>query len=413
MNKIAERAGALGLFVTANAIADAKLDPTQAPPDPRLVEPVADDIKRIFGQMTRRGCDPVLVTALWNKLGRRPLERALVAVDVLASSIWPTNDPLLPELRAAAKSLASARPPVGELGIDLNKFSATELMNRHALLLELSGSSTPDLLALAYEHNLSAFLELRRRGDKLFDQEPTRDSIHAYARLVALAHLPTLASVYMDWLVRDLGYRPPMLDLCEVLFDAGVAQKIPGDAIQPSDFPEAEGRDIGEYVLYRAHISVGDLDRASGLMVHNAEQRPRWGRPSSSRLDVVRAHLGTLYGHSEDITLQRVEAACSDDRTWRYGAKVRAIVAAKRQPTRAFEMVHGYVAGFGNDYETLLTVLSIGPEALKRDVARIIVREAFYLPHEPSVWKLLGALFGARAPVADEIDKRIRSQQAP
>ncbi len=53
MNKIADRAGALGLFATANALADAKIDPKLAPSDARLVEPAGPDLKRILGQMAR------------------------------------------------------------------------------------------------------------------------------------------------------------------------------------------------------------------------------------------------------------------------------------------------------------------------------------------------------------------------
>ncbi len=41
MNRIAERAGSLGLFVTANALAAAKIDPDLAPRDPRLTDPCA------------------------------------------------------------------------------------------------------------------------------------------------------------------------------------------------------------------------------------------------------------------------------------------------------------------------------------------------------------------------------------
>src|ERR1041385_428909 len=93
MNRIAERAGALGLVVTARALADARIDPDSAPRDARLTEPVAGDIKRILGQMARRGSDPELVRALWAKLDGRPLERALVAIDVLAQALWPPRDP--------------------------------------------------------------------------------------------------------------------------------------------------------------------------------------------------------------------------------------------------------------------------------------------------------------------------------
>ncbi|HEU4729933.1 MAG TPA: hypothetical protein VFT22_18680, partial [Kofleriaceae bacterium] len=147
------------------------------------------------------------------------------------------------------------------------------------------------------------------------------------------------------------------------------------------------------------------------LLVKNMAERARWLGAPSLRVDVVRAHLGTLYGHG-DVTLARVEAACAQDPLWRYGAQVRAILAARRAPARAVELFHACVAGFGNDLDSTLAVVSLVPENVKRDVARILCREAFYLPHEPAPWKLLALLFGAGAPVAAEIDARVRAQSA-
>lgn len=409
MNKIAERAGALGLFVTAQALADAKIDPDAAPRDSRLDEPPASDLKRILGQMARRGAEPALITALWSKLGGRPLERALIAVDVLAQAVWAPRSPLLTDLRATARILGAARPPGGELGIDLNAHDAATLVEQHARQPALADASTVELFAMAFEHHLGALAELHRRGDDLLAKQATHDSILAFARLAALARLPTLASVYLDWLVRGLGWRVPALELCETLFDAGVSQKIPGTALQPGDMPEVEQRDVAEYSLYRAHLGVGDSDTANALLLQNTAQRPRWIRSPSARVDVVRAHLGILYGR-DDVPLARVESACANEPLWRYGAQVRAMVAARTAPKRALELYHAYVAGFGQHFDSALAVISLVPEAVKRDVARVLCREAFHLPHEPAPWKLLGLLFGVGPQVADEVDKRLRQQ---
>ena len=411
MNRIAERAGTLRLVATANALADAKIDPNAAPRDPRLAEAPAKDIKRLLGQMARRGSDPKLVRALWAKLENRPLERALVAVDVLTQAIWSPSDPLYAELRAAAETLGAARPTGGELGVDLNAYPATMLLEHHARTPELEGASMVELLAMAYEQHLGAFDLLWRRGDDLLAKPATRDSIQAFARLAALARLPTLASVYLDWLMRGLDVRDAGLDLFEALFDAGVAHKIPATAIQPRDVPEPVQRDVAEYCVYRAHLSVGDSDTANALLVQNIPQRPRWIGAPSLRLDVVRAHLGILYNHA-DVPLARVEAACAEEPLWRYGAKVRAIVGAALAPTRALELFQAHLAGFGNDFESTLAVVSLVPQAVKRDIGRVLCREAFYLPHEPAPWKLLGALFDVGAPIADEIDARLRAQSA-
>lgn len=411
MNRISERAGALSLFATANALADAKIDPHMAPKDPRLTEKPAADVKRILGQMARRGHDPKLVGALYAKLENRPLERALVAVDVLAQTIWSPRDPLLPQLRADAETLGDARPVAGEVGIDLNAHPASTLLERHARSAAIERASETELLAYAYHQHLGVFAELHRRGDALLAKPATRESIQAFARLASLARLPTLASVYLDFLLRGLSWPDVALDLCEALFDAGVPHKIPGSALQADAISEREQRDVAEYCTLRAHIAVGDTGTANELLVQNLEQRPRWTGGPSPRVDVVRAHLGLLYDHG-DVTLERVDTACSNEPLWRYGAMVRALVAARRAPGRARDLWHAYLGGFGNDFESTLAVISLVPEAVKRDVAKILCREAFHLPHEPAPWKLLGALFGLDEPIRDEIDARLRAQSA-
>jgi len=188
-----------------------------------------------------------------------------------------------------------------------------------------------------------------------------------------------------------------------------VPQHIPGDAIRADDIPEQDQRDVAEYCLYRSHHSIGDSDTANALLIQNMEQRPRWIRGPSLRLDAVRAELGIMYGR-DDVTLERIEHGCARDGLWRYGAKVRAIVAAKTKPAKALEMVHGYLAGFGNDFDMTLTVVSLVPEPVKRDIARVLCREAYYLPHEPAPWKLLGVLFNLDQPIFEEIDAQLRRQ---
>jgi hypothetical protein len=409
MNQMAQQAQSLGLRVTAGALANAKLSWDEVPPDARLDEPAASDIRRLLSQMSRRGCDPILVAALWAKLDNRPLERALVAVDVLNQAILPLQDLFVAELRAAAQTLGAARPPPGELGIDLQAHRAQDLVAQHAVMA--SGRRTTDLLALAYDQDLSALYQLLLREDALIAQNATRESILAFAKLAALARLPTLASVYLDWLVRAVGWSPAAVELCETLFDAGVAHKIPSSMLsflhRNDELPSPDPNDTASHILYRSHLSVGDHASAHRLMSMHNTQRPRWSS-RSQQLDVVCAHLATLYGQSEG-SLARVEAACEQQPLWRYGAKVRVIMAAARAPHRALAMYLAYLSNFGNDFDTGRSVLSLAPEDIKRDVARIICREAAYLPHDPAPWQLLGALVGNDA-VGHEIDARIVQQ---
>ncbi len=410
MNRIAEKAAALGLVATAQALAAANINPDAAPREARLSEPAAGDIKSILCQMARRGSDPTLFDALWAKLENRPLERALVAVDVLASALWSPQDPRLGELRAAAVNLGPACPPAGEHGVNLTLYPAHQLIEKFASTVSVR--STVELLALAYQLDLTALHQLLQRDDAVLKRRATRDSILAFAQLARLARLPTLASVYLDWLNRSVGWQPASLELCETMFDAGVAHKIPGTTVQHGDVRQAPAeRDLAEYLHYRSHLSVGDTDTALALMLDHTAQRERWVEPSL-HIDVVRAHLGILYGFN-NVALARIELACDQHPLWRYGAQVRAIMAAKHAPQRALAMFLAYLSNFGNDFESSRLVISLCPEDVKRDVARIICREAFCLPHEPTPWKLLGLLFGFGTIVAAEIDARLVQQSSP
>lgn len=417
MNDLVERARAHGLPATAAVLATAPpplIDPTAAPPDARLVEPPATQPKRILGQMARRGLDPALVRALWPTLVARPLERALFAADVLAQSLLapPKDDPLLGELRSAARQLGKARPGDGRLGVDLNAHSAASLVAELARDPSLARRPNADLLALAYEFHFGALDELVRRGDALLGKHEVRTSIRAYARLLQLAHLPSLASVYYDWLSRVVGWRAPALELCETLFDAEAPQKIPGDAIRKGDVPDAELNDVAEYLVYRSYLALGDPGRSLSLWRENLAKREAALGPPSLRLDVVSAHLSAIFGQPA-VPLQRVEEACAHDRLWRYAAHVRALVAVQTAPERALQLFHDYVTGFGNDFGCGFDVLRAAPEPLKRDVARLLAREAFHLPHERAPWRLLVMALGDRSSIhaaATEIDARLRAQ---
>jgi hypothetical protein len=392
-------------------------DTTPVPVDARLDEPPHTLPKRVLGQMARRGLDPALVRTIWTWLDGRPLERALVAVDVLARSLLLPGDPLLAELRAAATTLGELRPPPRVVGLDLNASPAAALIARFARDPALRARAGADLLALSYDFHLGALDELERRDDPLLRSRETLESVRAFGRLLHLAHLPTLASLYLDWLSRPLGHRPAALDLCEALFDAGEPSKIPGDAIRPGDVPAADASDMAEYLVYRIHTALDELQVGWTVCEQNFLQRDPALGPLRDRLAVARAHLGTL-ARARPVPLAAVTAACERDRGWRYGAGVHAIVAAAQLPPgspQPLQLAHDYVTGFGNDaafWRDLVTV--VPPSApLRADAVRVLAREAAALPHEPATWRALALLVAgardARAPLA-EIDARLDAQ---
>ncbi len=416
---LAELAAARGLTVVAGLLADFPLPQIferEMPDDPRLhmVPGVRSD--ELFTLMVRRGADPRLVTPLMQRLAGRPLERGLLAWDALSRALLPPGDPLIDELKQAARAVAPALPAPGERGIDLNRWPADALVARLSGMAAHMDEPETALMQRVLDRELSALGELVRRGDVLTRQQGTLDALRAFAGALHLAHLPVLASVYLDWITRR-GRRAAALDLCEVLFDGEAPQNIPGDAIQQGDLPPAELAEAAEYLTYRSWIALGNLRHAHDLLRENEAKRPRTAPARSPRIVVVTAHLAALAGE-RDIALSRVDRICEKDRLWRYGSRVRVVATAAQSPPDSpapLERMHESVTAFGNDLRCWSEALTVGhPEAAwRKESGRVLGRETRALPHEPALWKTILMFLGDAATIkrgADEIDGRLRAQ---
>jgi hypothetical protein len=386
--------------------------------DPRLLAPPNLDRLDLIGQLVRRGLDPGLVRPLMPLLAKHPLERALVAWDVLGGAILPTDDPFVDELRGYARPIKDVLPPPGLRGIDLNRTSSVELIKRYSGMAELGEAHIVELLGAAYEHKLAAFGELQRRGDELGSAREVHISLHSLGKVLQLAHLPSLASVYLDYLARGLGYRAANFELCETLFDAEVPQHIPGDAIRKGDVPDELLQDTAEYLVYRTNIAFGQTAQAYHLLERNLRDRSPERGPLAPRVMVVLAHLATMMDKPSPVSLEQVSQVCEADKLWRYAARVRVAMAAAQSPVgarRPVQMLHDFITAFGNDRRCWHEALVSAPaEALwKRDSARVLGREATYLPHERATWEVM-SMFMTDPPtiqrVVDEIDARLRAQ---
>ncbi|HEY7957349.1 MAG TPA: hypothetical protein VII38_18710 [Polyangia bacterium] len=426
MSGLVERAAERGLGQIAAAVErypEPAIFEPEVPPDARLTAAPSDDPLERIGQLARRGLDPAVIPSVLRWLGARRLERALVAWDVLSGSLLPLGDPLVGELNAclgALPDLFPARSAPGRPGIDLHRTSAAQLIARYAKRAELEQASTVELLVAVHDFDLAAIAELQRRGDPLPRRPGTVASLRALAAALHLAHLPTLASLYLDFLVRALGERASALELCETLFDAGAPERIPGDAIRKGDLPERELRDAAEYLVYRSWHALGEGEKARALMVENGIGGPRELGPDDARVRLVRAHLDALAGQRA-LPVAWVARSAAQAPLWRYAQRVRLVVTAAAAPPaspRPLELLHGYVSAFGSDRAVWSESLQVAPQAAgwrKRSV-HLLGREARALPHEPSLWLTLAqvactdraALDRARA----ELDERLRAQSA-
>jgi hypothetical protein len=372
----------------------------------------------ILGQMVRRGLDPVLVHALMPLLEKYPLERALVAWDVLGGSLFVQGDPFVDELRAAARPLAGVLPPPGVRGIDLNRANGVELVRRFSGVDALAEAHILELLGGAYEHKLAAFGELQRRGDELVSDRGVHVSLHSLARLLHLAHLPSLASVYFDYLSRELGYRPAAMSLGETLLDAEVPRHLPADLLKAGDLPDQQLEDAGLYLVCRAYLAFGQTAPAYALVERNRQARPAEAPPPSPQLVVLRAHLSMQMSKPPGVTLEALDRVCEKNELWRYAARVRVAATAtlagvgSRAP---LDKLHDFIISFGNDRRCWHEALDNAPPSAlwKRDAARVLGRELLYLPHERACWEVLSMFVGSPRQVqevVDEIDARLNAQ---
>jgi hypothetical protein len=383
------------------------------PKDVRLDMPPNDEALEVVGQMSRRGLHPILLRPLLKYLLERPLERGLLAWDALSSTLVPDGE-LYGELRAAAGPFIDVLPAPARSCIDLNAHPAEKLIPGG-----YEDKQEIVLLALANEHSLQALAELKRRKDPIVERSGTHTSLQMMGRLWHLAHAPTLAAVYLDYLSRDLGDRAAARDLCEAMFDAAAAKRLPVDAIRKDDLPPEMMSDYAEYATYRSHLTAVEPRQLFELMEKNRKQRPPKMPAPSVQLQVVRAHVCAMLKRPGPLSLEELDQICETHKTWRYASRVRVSVAAQVLPPRSpkpLAMVHHYVTGFGADLHTLYEALMVGPaEATwKQEMLPMLMREVAGIPHEVGVWRAIIVMIAADKPSMSqamrEITARIEQQ---
>jgi hypothetical protein len=407
-----------GLYNAAEMIesydhADLLQPVTQA--DPLLDGAPAGTVDQLLQQMIRRGLEPSLVAALLDHLEGRPLEQGLVAWDALSGSIVTDAEAeLLERLRDAARPLASVLPPVGtdasRQGMDLNKHPASELIAEHA------GEPAAPIEA-AKTHSLGALAALHRQGHELFTREPSLQSMIAFGRALHLARLPTLASVYLDFLVRVVGRRDAVPDLAEALLDARAPERLPAGLLRKEDATSPDLADLAEYILYRGQIAARNTVEAYSLIEVNRKQREEKGVALSGRFRLVQTELSTLF-NDKIVPVAEVDAFAAKHPLWRYAQRMRVVVSASWASPSAhdpLERLVSFVHAFGNELEVWYQPMrcTAHDSDWKRAAGSYLSRELLRLPHVPGAWKALVAAIGTDDNVqeaADEVEDGIDDQ---
>ncbi len=393
VDELIDLASSLGLSITAEMLAAFPYPDALQAATQETLDPAAPELTELLNQLTRRGLDLRLVGSLLDHFAGRPLEQGLIAWDVLAQTIFPTDrdedqEALFSRLHDA---LAEVRAHLGsplELGLPLGKQSAATLLaaqHREPARL-VAGMKDLDLASVAHALLAEGKTQTIARSPAL------AGAVSGLGKLLARAHLPTLASLYLDLAVRDLDHRPSALLLYEVMFDAGAGARLGGELLRKGDVPAEEVDDLFEYILYRAKINDGDTLNALAVFKTNRLQR---GKSHSPRLAAVQVDLAARIRDDLPPT-DSLDEACLANELWHYGWRQRVTLrtfdpSLSEESLRPLELIGEFIARFGNDFRCWYDALLATPGAAPWKLAACgaLGREVQTLPHEVGAWKAL------------------------
>lgn len=386
--------------------------------DPPALPPPAPELTDLLQQVARRGFDPALVPALLRHFEGRPLERGVVAWDILCSTAWPqAEDDLFGELREAAEAIDEISATPEARCFDFNRYPSTELIVHYA------ADAVKDPIEEAKRNGIGAIDQLLKKGGRAGDMiksEPFRAGLTSLGRLYAHAHLPSLASLYFDYAIRALGHREALPLLCETMFDARAAERIPRDAIVKGNVTDAEWIDFSEYMLYRTHEGLGASIKAYGILETNRQNRGAAHVPTA-RFTIMQGYLAPLFGDAPP-PFPQVDEIAQHNELWQLAWAVRIAASAhtsERDSGAPLEAASDFVARFGHDWRAWYHAFRTATQTHGADIpwklaaVRAVGQEIVSLPHEPNAWKglvLLTADDDSVNEVIEEIDEHLYDQ---
>lgn len=371
-------------------------------------EPQADPILRL-GLICRRGLAPSLVLG-WIESLESTLERGLAAWDVLTGSLID-DDEWLVMMRTLAEPMRALLPAPGQRGVSTAGRSPVDVL-RDQLGAPSPANMPADDVARLGLPGLWALYQAGGDARRALTSPEVRSGIRAQGRLLGLAHLPTLASLWLLFASRALEDDEGYAELVEILLDEHAIDQLRSVSTQLGDTR------LAKYVMARAAIDGGDPGAAYALIktLDVLTLAPSLQRREEARIQLVRADLGLRTGE-QPIPALRIEQIVQEAPTWRYAARVRACMAAAMcapDSSSPIRMLDEYLSQFGNDDAFWLGLVENGPSGaawFAHMMARL-TRELLALPHDPWAWIAMATIVGGdEAPAAvAEIRDRLVAQ---
>lgn len=146
-------------------------------PDDVVLAPIPADLNGIFQLLPRRGLEPMLVGRLLALFPMRPIERALIAFDVLRGSLLGRHDDDLRVRLSFELAPLKRLAPLGSVAIP---------RDRIATLVEALSRSPSDETT----SSLGGLVALSRTRSHLRDLPTIVDATFDLIKVLSLAHLP-------------------------------------------------------------------------------------------------------------------------------------------------------------------------------------------------------------------------------
>jgi hypothetical protein len=395
--------------------------PAPAPLDDLLKPPLPTD-ESAYAYLMRRGLDARLWRVVRDTFADRPLERGLLAWDVLTGSLLdPTDTQTLAELRGDARLIRAILPDAGQRGIRPRHPQAAALIEALRPKRLLTADRTE--LGQAVAAQVLGSYELLRRlegHDRQALELWTR-----WGRMLSRAHLPALASFYLDEVWSRQGHRPALPDLVEALLDAevpGVTEWLEGlSETDPTQRPL-----LSELSLY-AKIRSSFASNTTAQFVEWVERdrvitegiayTPEQAGSLSPWPTIAYTDIGLKHG-KRTVTLPVIAAAVKHQPEWRYGLRVLDVLSARESNQKSpdfTQLLARYLQLFGNQHQLWHGSASFAGAgcAWLGGLASMLSRELRELPHDPEVWRAVAWVFdaGGHAQAAlSEISDRLRHQ---
>lgn len=348
------------------------------------------DLAPILRLLARRGLEPQLVGVLLDSYPARPFERALLAWDVLRSTLLGKHDGALTE--RLHRELAPVRDlgPLGAVPVPRDRIvDMIEVVAREA------PDANPSMPSLADWARLPAT-----------DFDPSGELVTAtmaHAKRLARAHFPSLALALLHVVWVRFAMQDALDLMVEIAMDHARADALP--LLEDTD-PRSLQR--GTYASIRLQLSLDDAAQAEAIanmmgVLPGVAEAPR------ASLLLAKAEIAILKDETlDEATLHAIETHGSPSAEWPYAERVRHLREMTRPHGEAATEVDAWVVSHGNHGH-------LWKEAARRTKSRpallqLLSREVRYSSHDPVVWRALAIASSAPAAACQALAKELRKR---